>query len=129
MNYHVSMSRHDISDELWQKLEVYLRPSRKDPRGRPNADTRRIFNGVIWILRTGAPWRDLPEEFGPWQTVYKRFNLWSKTQVLANVLKELSSDADFEHIMVDASYVRAHKHSAGAKGGAKTRQLDVAVED
>jgi transposase len=86
------MSRHDISDDLWQRLEPYVRPQRKDPRGRPNADTRRILNGVLWILRTGAPWRDLPDEFGPWKTMYKRFNAWAKAGVWTTILEELSRD-------------------------------------
>ncbi|MFW5735432.1 MAG: IS5 family transposase [Oceanidesulfovibrio sp.] len=118
------MSRHDLSDDLWQRLEPHVRPRRKDPRGRPNADTRRILNGVIWILRTGAPWRDLPEEFGPWQTVYKRFNAWAKAGVWATVLEEFSLDADFESIILDGSYVRAHQHATGARGGLKSRPLD-----
>jgi transposase len=58
------MSRHDIPDELWQRLEPLVCLRRKDPRGRPAKDARLMFNGVLWILRTGAPWRDLPAEFG-----------------------------------------------------------------
>jgi transposase len=122
----LTMSRHDISDELWRRLEPHVHPQRADPRGRPNADTRRILNGVIWVLRTGAPWRDLPDEFGPWQTVYKRFNAWAKTGVWATILKELSHDADFESIILDGSYVRTHQHATGARGGLKARQLDEA---
>lgn len=122
------MSRHDITDELWQRIEPHVRPVRKDPRGRPSTDTRFILNGVIWILRTGAPWRDLPEEFGPWQTVYKRFNAWSKSKVWGTILDELCSEADLESIMLDGSYVRAHQHAAGARGAAKNKRLG-AVEE
>ncbi|WP_041725531.1 IS5 family transposase [Megalodesulfovibrio gigas] len=60
------MSRHNIPDALWQRLEPLVCLPRKDPRGRPAKDARLMFNGVLWILRTGAPWRDLPAEFGPW---------------------------------------------------------------
>ena len=116
------ISKHDISDELWLRLEPYVRPKRNDPRGRPNADTRRILNGVIWILRTGAPWRDLPEEYGPWKTVYKRFNFWAKSGTWSTILEEISREADFESIILDGSYVRAHQHAIGAKGGLKIRR-------
>lgn len=117
------MSRHNIPDELWQRLESLIRQPHKDPRGRPSKDPRLMFNGVIWILRTGAPWRDLPTEFGPWQTVYKSFNAWSKSALWEEILAVLSSEADLEAILLDGSYVRAHQHSAGAKGGATTRPL------
>lgn len=122
------MSRHDIIDELWQRIEPHVRLVRKDPRGRPSPDTRLILNGVIWILRTGGPWRDLPEEFGAWPMVYKRFNAWSKSKVWGTILQELCSEADFESIMLDGSYVRVHQHAAGARGAAKNKRLD-AVEE
>lgn len=76
-----------------------------------------MLNGILWILRTGAPWRDLPDEFGPWQTVYKRFNMWAKSAVWQDLLAQLAQDADIEAIMLDGSYIRAHQHSAGGKGG------------
>ena len=69
------MSRHDIPDELWLRIEPMVCPPRQERRGRPAKDTRLILNGILWILHTGAPWRDLPEEFGSWKTVYKRFML------------------------------------------------------
>jgi transposase len=115
------MSRHDISNELWHRIAPFLCPQRQERRGRPAKDARNILNGVIWILRTGAPWRDLPEEYGPWQTVYKRFNAWSKSSLWGEILDSLSSEADLEAASVDGTYVRAHQHSAGAKGGPKLR--------
>lgn len=115
------MSRHDITPETWQRIEPMVCPKRKERRGRPAKDARNILNGIIWILRTGAPWRDLPPEFGPWQTVYKRFNSWSKSSLWQDVLRELSKEADLEAILLDGTYVRAHQHSAGAKGGAMRR--------
>ena len=121
------MSRHDISDELWQRLEPLVCLPRKDPRGRPSKDARLMFNGVLWILRTGAPWRDLPAEFGPWQTVYKRFNAWAKLPLWQDILATLAQDADLEAVLFDGSYVRAHQHAAGGKGGAKPRPSAAAV--
>ena len=122
------MSRHDISDDLWKRLEPLVCPPRTERRGRPPKDARTMLNGTIWILCTGAPWRDLPEEFGPWPTVYKRFNTWSKTSLWQDILDTLSQDADLETILLDGSYVRAHQHSAGAKGGATPRPLVAVVE-
>lgn len=122
------MSRYHISDAQWKRLEPLLCPARQERRGRPGKDARLMFDGILWILRTGAPWRDLPDEFGPWQTVYKRFNMWAKSSIWESILSNLAEDADFEVVMVDGSYVRAHQHSAGAKGGAKPRPSDEAGE-
>ena len=122
-------SRYHISDAQWERLEPLLCPARKERRGRPGKAARLMFDGIIlWILRTGAPWRDLPAEFGPWQTVYKRFNMWAKSSVWASILSNFAEDADFEVVMVDGSYIRAHQHSAGAKGGAKPKRLGEAEE-
>ena len=79
--------RYEVTDEQWRIIEPHL--GNKEKRtGRPQADNRKLFNGVLWILRTGAPWRDLPEYYGPWQTVYKRFAQWqldiSQSVVLAD---------------------------------------------
>ena len=111
------MSRHDISDDKWQIIAPLLAKRRRDRRGRKAKDDRHVFNGVIWVLKTGAPWRDLLPEFGPWQTVYKRFSQWAKLGIWDEVLHELSGDADWDAIMIDASYVKLHQHGAGAKGG------------
>ena len=81
-----------------------------------------MFNGVLWIMKTGAPWRDLPLEFGPWQTVYKRFWQWAQTGIWDEVLQELAQDADPEAIMVDASFVKLHQHGTGAKGGTSSNK-------
>ncbi len=122
------MSRHHISDDQWKRLEPLLCPTREQRRGRPAKAARIMFDGILWILRTGAPWRDLPDEFGPWQTVYKRFNMWAKSSVWSSILSDFAEDADYEAVMIDGSYIRAHQHSAGAKGGAKRRPSDGAEE-
>ena len=69
--------RYEVTDEQWKIIEPHLGNKAKRT-GRPQADNRKLFNGVLWILRTGAPWRDLPEYYGPWQTVYKRFAQWQE---------------------------------------------------
>lgn len=122
------MSRHHISDNQWKRLEPLLCPTRKERRGRPAKAARIMLDGILWILRTGAPWRDLPDEFGPWQTVYKRFNMWAKSSVWSSILSGFAEDADYEAVMIDGSYIRAHQHSAGAKGGVKRRPSDEAEE-
>ena len=80
-------------------------------------DDREFINAVIWIAKTGAPWRDLPERFGSWKTVYNRFNQWSKRGAWTSVFKALQIDVDEDGSMVDASVIRAHQHAAGGKGG------------
>jgi transposase len=74
------MRRHDLTNEQWQRLEPLL-PPQKPRTGRPNSDHRAIINGILWILRTGAPWRDMPERYGSWSTVYSRFQRWRKAGI------------------------------------------------
>jgi len=111
------MSRHDISDEKWLMIAPALTIPRSDPRGRKSNDDRLMFNGILWIMKTGAPWRDLPKEFGPWQTVYKRFSKWTKLAVWKDIFAKLIKESDYESIMLDSSYIKLHQHGCGAKGG------------
>ena len=116
------MSRHDVTDEEWQVIQPYLEEKRNDPRGRPSKDSRIMFNGVLWILKTGSSWRDLSKEFGPWQTVYKRFNKWSRMDVWEELLSNLSISSDLDTASVDGSYVKVHQHGTGAKGGISNKK-------
>lgn len=109
-----------ISDELWE-LVAPLMPSREGLRGRPLADHRLVLEGIAWRFRTGAPWRDLPEEFGPWQTVWKRhhrFCLDGTYQRMFDVVRchyGIDAGDDLARLLsVDSSVVRAHQHAAGA---------------
>lgn len=111
------MSRHDISDEKWAIIGPLLAKDSAETRGRKPKDNRLMFNGILWILKTGAPWRDLHPEFGPWQTVYKRFLNWAKLDVWGDILAKLSLQADPELLIIDASFVKLHQHGSGAKGG------------
>src|SRR5438876_8324366 len=117
------MYRGDLSDEQWQRLEPLL-PQPKST-GRPRADDRRLLNGILWILRTGAPWRDLPERYGPWRTIASRFYRWQQAGVWQRILEALQqqSDAagqlDWHLHSVDSTVIRAHQHAAGAKGGSQ----------
>jgi transposase len=121
------MRRRELTDEQWERLAPLL-PPQKPLVGRPAHDHRLILNGILWIARTGAPWRDLPERYGPWQTVANRFYRWVKAGVWQRVLEALQqqSDAkgeiDWEKHSVDSTSIRAHQHAAGAKGGIKIRR-------
>jgi transposase len=81
-----------------------------------------MVNAMIWILRSGAPWRDLPERYGPWQSVYTRFSRWSRKGIWQDLVNSLNADPDWENLSINGSYVRAHQHSAGGKGGLTNRQ-------
>ena len=115
------MDRHRLTDEQWQRVEPLTVGKKGDP-GRSGADNRRFVEAVLWLSRTGAPWRDLPAEFGPWNTVFRRFSRWAKRGVWARMLQALAEDPDFEAVLIDATVVRAHQHAAGQKGGFKTRR-------
>lgn len=114
--------RHELTDEEWARLAPLL-PSEKPRTGKPNKDHRLVVNGILWRLGTGAPWRDLPERYGPWQTVYTRFRRWRLAGVWDRVFAAVQREADAAgHVdwsvqFVDGSVVRAHQHAAGAKGG------------
>ena len=87
--------RHELSDEQWERLEPLLPPER-GRRGRPANPNRIVVNGILWVLRTGAPWRDLPSRYGSWSTVYSRFRRWTHRGVWVHVFEELSKDVDGE---------------------------------
>jgi len=108
--------RHDIKDPAWLLLEPHL-IGQKGQRGRAAEDNRRFINGVFWILRTGAPWRDLPDDYGKWNSVAKRFNRWVKEGLWEAILEKIVDDPDYEWIMIDASHIKVHPHAAGAVGG------------
>jgi transposase len=114
------VKRYALTDAQWRRLEPLLPPERP-PTGRPNHDHRTILNGILWVLRTGAPWRALPERYGPVGTVSSRFYRWRQSGVWQRVLEALQAQADAEDLLdwdlhfVDASVVRAHQHAAGAR--------------
>jgi len=120
--------RHELTDDQFARLEPLLPPQRP-PTGKPNRDHRLVVNGMLWRLRTGAPWRDLPERYGPWQTVYSRFRRWRQAGIWDQVLATLQAEGDAAGTLdwrlhfVDGSTVRAHQHAAGAKKGAARKRL------
>ena len=96
-------------------------PGKEEDPGRTCANNRLFIEAVMWIAKTGAPWRDLPGEYGKWSNVHKRFIRWAKKGVWQMIFNTLAVDADTEWLMIDSTIVRAHQHSAGAKGGRKTK--------
>ena len=111
-----SHRRHDLSDRVWERLRPHL-PGEAGKRGRPAQDNHRFLDAVFWILRTGAPWRDLPPDYGDWKNTHRRFCRWRDRGVSEQLLDTVIDDPDFEWLMIDASYIKAHPHSAGAPGG------------
>lgn len=107
------MVRKILRDDQWERIG-YMLPGKKSDRGQTAADNRLFVEAVLWVARTGSPWRDLPDEFGFWNSVYKRFARWSDAEVWQRVFAELAKDADFEEIFIDSTIVRAHQHAAGA---------------
>jgi transposase len=118
------MNRGDLTNAQWERLQPLL-PPQKAKTGRPAVDHRRILNGIFWILRTGAPWRDLPARYGPWRTVASRFYRWQRAglwQSLFDAVKqqaEASGQLNWDLHYIDSTMIRAHQHAAGAKKGTR----------
>jgi len=108
------MSRYDLSDFEWRVIEPLL-PNK--PRGVPRVDDRRVLNGIFWVLRSGAPWRDLPERYGPRTTCYNRFVRWRKAGVWDRLMDAITAAHDGDVQMIDSTSVRAHQQAATAKRG------------
>jgi transposase len=108
------MPRLWLRGDQWARIEGLL-PGKTGDRGRSAADNRQFVEAVLWIARTGAPWRDLPPAFGNWNSVYVRFRRWAKSGVWERLLAVLHDDLDREHVSMDSTVVRAHQHAAGAK--------------
>ncbi len=109
-----------LTDSQWDRIAPFLPGKAGDP-GRSGRDNRLFLEAVLWLVRTGSPWRDLPDEFGPWNTAFRRFRRWAEKGVFESVFNELSGTPDFEYAMIDGTIVRVHQHGAGAKGGLKIR--------
>lgn len=112
------LKRYELTDQEWEQI-VPLLPSNKGRRGRPPKDNRQMLNAMVWLARSGAPWRDLPERYGPWESVYSRFRKWIDDGVLDNIFRVLSLESELYELSIDASIVQAHQHSAGAKKGGR----------
>ena len=124
------MSKYNLTDYQWSKIED-LFPPKTSKCGRARRDPRELVNAITWISRTGAPWCELPEEYGPWHTAYNNFRKWAKEGVIAKIFERFApAIEETMEVQIDSTYVKAHQHSAGAKKGALQRQvLGVREED
>jgi transposase len=126
------MARQELTEEQWARLAPLLPPQKRPGPGKPALAHRPIVSGILWRLRTGAPWRDLPERFGNWSTVQSRFRRWRLAGVWDRVLAALQAQAqtdgqiDWSLHFVDGTTVRAHQHAAGAKKGVAIKPSDAA---
>jgi transposase len=116
------MNRGELTTIQWERLQPLL-PPQKPKTGRPAHDHRTLSNGLVWMLRTGAPWRDLPARYGPWRPVASRFSRWPQADVWSQLLAAVQAQADAQgqrhgdvHV-IDGTMLRAHQHAAGATKG------------
>ena len=116
------MERLVLTDAQWAKMEPHCLGKAGDP-GRSGAGNRLFVEGVLWIVRTGSPWRDLPPGFGTWNSVYVRFRDWVKAEVFQRLFEACSDEPDLEYATVDATIVKVHRHGQGAKGGPRAKPL------
>ncbi len=123
------MARRELRGDQWQRIKGFL-PGKKGDAGRTAKNNRKFIDAVLWIARTGSHWRELPPGFGKWNSVFVRYNRWAAKGVWDSIFRALADDPDFEYVMMDATIVRAHQHSAGAKGGiARRKRSAVRVAD
>jgi transposase len=122
------VKRYELSDIQWRRIAALLPGKAGDP-GRTGSDNRLFVNGVLWVLRSGARWSDLPERYGNWKSVHKRFTRWAKSGVWERVFENLTGDPDNQYLMLDTTLVRAHQQAATGKGGTKTRLWGAPEED
>lgn len=107
-----------LSQKAWDRIKDSL-PGSSGHVGDNGKNNRLFLEAVIWILRTGAPWRDLPERYGKWNTNYTRFSRWAKKGIWNKIFEKLKDDKSIKSLMIDSSIIRSHQHAAGAKGGRK----------
>ena len=112
--------RFVVSDHLWVKLEPQL-PGKASDSGATAKDNRLFFEAVYWRVRTGSPWRDLPPEFGNWNSQFRRFRRWAETGVFERLFNAMRDDPDLEYALIDGTIVSVHQKATGAKGGLKLR--------
>jgi putative transposase len=125
----MGIKRYEVSHEQWDRIAALLPGKASDP-GRTALDNRLFVNGVLWVLRSGARWSDLPERYGKYKSVHKRFTRWARAGVWERVFKALTRDRKNEYLMIDSAIVRAHAQAAtGQKGGSKTRLWGVPEVD
>jgi transposase len=119
--------RYELSEKQWTRIAPLIAGKASDP-GRTGADNRLFVNGVLWVIRSGAHWHDLPERYGKYKTVHKRFTRWAKAGVWERIFEDLTSDPDNQYLMLDSTVVRAHQQAASGKGVQRIRLWGVPEE-
>jgi putative transposase len=122
------VKRYELEDRQWDRIAPVLPGKAGDP-GRTAADNRLFVNGVLWVLRSGAHWHDLPPRYGKYKSVHKRFTRWAKAGVWERVFELLIKERDNQYLMLDTTLVRAHQQAATGKGGARIRLWGAPEED
>jgi putative transposase len=117
-----ALSRRTLKDGQWERIALLV-PGKAGDSGATGKDNRLFVDAVLWMARTGAPWRDLPGERGNWNSTWRRFDRWARAGVWERLFEALADDPDFEYVIIDATIVRAHQHAAGQKGGLKLKPL------
>jgi transposase len=115
--------RFVITDRSWEIVEPLL-PGNVGDRGRTAKDNRLFLEAVLWKVRVGGPWRDMPTGFGEWNSIFRRFRRWAQRGVFQRLFEAVSGDPDFEYVLVDGTIVSVHQKASGAKGGLSIRPLD-----
>jgi len=123
------MRRYELTDTEWERIAEYLPTKEPGTPGRPPKPMRPVMNGIVWIARSGAPWRDMPERYGAWETVYWWFSQLIERGILIKIFTALNIDADMQDLAIDSTSVKAHQHAAGAKKGANQPKSDAPAED
>lgn len=121
-------TRYELSDAQWDRIADWL-PGKPGDRGRHGRDNRLFVNAVLWVLRSGARWEDVPERYGKYKSVHKRFTRWAKAGVWERVFDSLTGDPDNQYLMLDTTLVRVHQQAASGKGGPKIRLWGVPEAD
>jgi transposase len=121
------LTRRVLDDAQWAIIEPFTLGKKSDP-GQTGRDARLFMEAVLWIVRTGAQWRELPGEFGKWNSVFKRFRRWVRADTFYRMFKALAAYPDLEYAMIDGTIVKVHRSGQGAKGGLSARPLDVLAE-
>lgn len=114
------MTRYILTGAQWAKIEPLCQGKVGDA-GRTAVDNRLFIEAILWIIRTGSPWRDLPEEFGNWKSIHKRYRRWVLADRFRHIFEALNHDLDMEYVMIDGTIVKVHRHGQGAKGGLEIR--------
>ncbi len=120
--------RFVINDRSWAKIEPLVPGTVRD-RGVTAKDTRLFLEAVLWRVRVGAPWRDLPPGFGAWNSIFRRFRRWAQRGVFKRIFEAVADDPDFEYVLIDGTIISVHQKASGAKGGLSIRPLGAPKAD